>query len=171
MIRIGLVALVVVVFALALVGMWLGWNHRGQRQAALLELPTVPEQLGPSSTDLAPELTGLYLGSTTATHWQDRIVARGLGARADSVARLTAAGALIERVGTGPIFIPAEQLIDARLEPALAGKVVGPGGVLVLRWRHGDADLDTGIRADDKSGYPQWVRAVERLGHSQGVGQ
>ncbi len=144
-------------FALALIGMRSGWRRRGRRQAWLPELPEAPAALG---AELAEPLAGLYVGSTIATRWQDRIVARGLGARAESLARLTEAGALIERQGCPQIFIPGEQLIDARLEPALAGKVVGQGGLLVLRWRHGGQDLDTGIRADDKSGYPEWITAI-----------
>jgi hypothetical protein len=31
----------------------------------------------------------------------------------------------------------------------------------VLSWRHGDQDLDTGIRADDKTRYPEWIAAIE----------
>lgn len=155
-----------VLFALALAGMRLGWRNRGGRQVALPELPAAPVDLG---SELAPDLTGLYVGSTTATRWQDRIVAGGLGVRADSVLRLGTAGAVIERQGAGPIFVPAKRLIDARLEPALAGKVVGRGGLLVLRWQHGDELIDSGLRADDKTLYPAWIRAIEAL--SGGSGQ
>jgi hypothetical protein len=161
MIRAALVGLFVVGFILAVAGMRWGWRNRAKRQADLAELPAVPSALGP---ELAAELTGLYVGSTVATEWQNRIVARGLGERADAVARLTEAGVLIDRQGSAAIFIPSERLIDARLEPALAGKVVGQGGLLVLRWRHGGLDLDTGLRADDRTVYPAWVRAIETQG-------
>jgi hypothetical protein len=120
--------------------------------------------LGPA---LAPELSGLYVGSTVATRWQDRVVAHGLGRRAAATVRLGAAGVLIDRQGAAAIFIPRDELIDARLEPALAGKVVGRGGLLVLRWRHGDTELDSGIRADDKTEYPVWVRTIAQI--SQGA--
>jgi hypothetical protein len=155
-----LVAACLLVFVLALAGMRRGWQQRGRRQDWLPELPAVPEVLG---AELAPALTGLYVGTTAATRWQDRIVAGGLGARAESVTRLTEAGAVISRQGSTPVFIPAAQLIDARLEPALAGKVVGQGGLLVLRWRHGEQELDTGIRADDRTGYPAWVAAIDAV--------
>lgn len=162
MTRWTLVAALVLLFVLAVAGMWLGWRHRGRRQDWLPELPAAPDALG---ADLAAPLSGLYVGTTVAARWQDRIVARGLGARAGSVARLTETGALIQRQGSTPIFLPAGQLIDARLEPALAGKVVGQGGLLVLRWRLGEQDLDTGIRADDKTEYPAWITAIaERTG-------
>jgi hypothetical protein len=152
-----LVAACGLLFVLALAGLRRGWQQRGRRQDWLPELPAVPDALG---AERAAPLSGLYVGTTLATRWQDRIVAAGLGARAESVARLTEAGALISRQGSTPIFLPAAQLIDARLEPALAGKVVGRGGLLVLRWRHGEQDLDTGIRADDRAGYPQWITAI-----------
>jgi hypothetical protein len=161
MTRAELVLLFLILFALALAGMKWGWHNRAQRQAGLAELPATPDHLG---ADRAPELTGLYVGSTVATEWQNRIVARGLGERAAAVARLTQAGALIDRQGSTPIFIPTVQLIDARLEPALAGKVMGEGGLLVLRWRHSGVEIDTGLRADDRTLYPSWVRAIETQG-------
>jgi hypothetical protein len=170
MIRAGMVLGCLLLVVLALAGMRLGWRNRGRRQADLPPLPPVPESAGPVSAgpesagpELAPALTGLYVGSTVATRWQDRIVAHRLGERAEAVVRLTAAGVLIQRQGSPDIFLPADRLVDARLEPALAGKVVGDGGLLVLRWRHGDRLLDSGIRADDKSGYPAWLRAVAVL--------
>lgn len=163
MTRLLLVAGCLVLFVLMLLGMRLGWRNRGLRQANLPSLPEVPTQLG---ANLAPELSGMYVGSTSSTRWQDRIVAHGLGVCSDSIARLTEAGALIERQGAAPIFIPDAQLIDARLEPALAGKVIGKGGLLVLRWQHGEQDLDTGIRADDKAGYAAWINAISQ--HHEG---
>lgn len=155
-----LVAACGLLFVLALAGMRRGWQHRGRRQDWLPDLPVAPDNPG---ADLVTPLAGLYVGTTLATRWQDRVVAGGLGTRAEAVARLTGAGALISRQGEAPVFVPAAQLLDARLEPALAGKVVGRGGLLVLRWRHGGQDLDTGIRADDRSGYPAWIAAIETL--------
>jgi hypothetical protein len=38
--------------------------------------------------------------------------------------------------------------------------VTGAGGLLVLRWRLGEHEVDTGFRADDKSVYPSWVRTL-----------
>ena len=74
---------------------------------------------------------------------------------------LHASGLLIDRAGSTPVFVPRSDLLGARLAPGLAGKVVGEGGLLVVRWRLGDAELDTGVRADDKTSYPQWVRMIE----------
>ncbi len=154
--RAVLVLICLALVVLALFGMRRGWRNRLARQAQLPSLPAVPPDLGP------PRLrnTGLYVGSTFAGSWQDRVVHGGLGEPADAAASLHDRGVLIERQGSPTVFVPQELCRGARLAPGLAGKVVGEGGLLVLRWRLGEAELDTGFRADDKTTYPEWVHAI-----------
>ena len=137
--------------------MRLGWRNRVRRQAGLPALPTAPADLG---APVVASLTGIYVGTTFASSWQDRVLHDGLGERAAATATCHAAGTLIEREGAAPIFIPTEAITHADLRPALAGKVVGQGGLLVISWRLGDAVLDTALRADDKTAYPAWVRQI-----------
>ena len=156
MTRLLLVLGCVAVVLLALAGMWFGWRNRARRQAFLPALPDLPDDLGtPTMTS-----TGLYVGTTFADSWQDRVVHAGLGARAYGSATLYPTGLLIERDGAEPVFVPRADLLGVRLAPGLAGKVMGDGGLLVARWRLGDSELDTGFRADDKSSYPDWIRAL-----------
>lgn len=74
-----------VIGALALfaLGVWLmyrGWRNRAARQAERIgELPAVPAELG---AQVLEPTTGLYLGSTIAPSWQDRIAVGDLGFRA-----------------------------------------------------------------------------------------
>ena len=157
MTRVLLVVICLVFFAVALWGMRAGWRHRSARQSDLPPLPVPPAALGEPVID---GMAGLYVGSAYATSWQDRVLAGGLGARAAATARLYDAGFVVDRDGEQAIFVPAAAILAARLAPGLAGKVVGAGGLLVIRWRLGDAELDTGFRADDKSGYPNWVRKI-----------
>jgi hypothetical protein len=147
----------VVAFILAIGGLRLGWRHRAKRQADLPELSVVPADLGAA---LAPPVSGLYVGTTYATSWQDRVVHAGLGRRAEGVLTAYERGVLLERNGDESVFIPVAALVSARLEPALAGKVVGAGGLVVIRWLLGDTELDTGLRGDDKSQYPAVVNSV-----------
>jgi hypothetical protein len=156
MIRTLLVVLCLAFVVLAVLGMRRGWRNRLARQAHLPPLPDIPKELG------TPRLTatGLYVGSTFAGSWQDRVVHGGLGERADATLALHRAGLHIERTGSEPIFVPRRLWRGARLAPGLAGKVVGEGGLLVLRWQLGPALVDTGFRADDKTTYPQWVAAM-----------
>lgn len=170
--RVELVLLFIAIFLLAIAGFRWGWLNRAKRQADLPPLAAVPAGLGDDlgddpagdlADDLAAPLSGLYVGTTYATEWQNRVVAHTLGRRAEARARLTRAGVLIERQGSPAVFLPANAVVDARLEPALAGKVVGRGGLLVLRWQHGASLLDTGLLAEDKSRYPDWITAVAAL--------
>jgi hypothetical protein len=162
------------VLALALVcllaagGLWVGWKHRGGRQAGLPELPVGPNPLGAL---VAPALTGLYVSTTTAWNWQDRIVVRGLGVRAVATVRLTEDGVRIDRDGADPIFVPVKDLIEVTTAPGIAGKVMGRAdGILIIRWRLGEVELDSGIRADDRDEQAGFLVAAQGLvGKSKGA--
>lgn len=163
MIRTLLVVVVVVVLLLVLAAMAWGWRRRGARQEVLLPGldTTPPADLGEVVVGPAE---GLYVGTTFATSWQDRVVVGGLGRRAAATATLYRSGALFDRSGDAPVFLPWASLDGARVEPALAGKVLGKGGLLVLRWHAGDQQLDTGFRADDRSTYLAWITALDFAG-------
>jgi len=153
----AVLVVVCILFVLLLVaGMRWGWRNRMARQSELQPLPVLPTGLSAPTL----ESTGLYVGTTFSSSWQDRVVHGGLGDRADAIARLHEEGLELDRQGTDALFVPASSWVEARLAPGLAGKVVGAGGLLVVRWRLGDALLDTAFRADDKTTYPDWVNAI-----------
>ncbi|EME65879.1 MULTISPECIES: hypothetical protein [Rhodococcus] len=149
----GFVALWVVLVLL----MWKGWRGRGRRQAdAVGALPPVPAELG---EQLVAPSTGLYVGSTLAPSWQDRIAVGDLGHRAAGEISRYRAGVLLERDGASPIWIPQDSIRAVRTERGLAGKVMTKDGVLVIRWQlPSGTEIDTGFRGDDKTIYPQWVQ-------------
>ena len=156
--RFLLVLVCVALVLLALWGMRVGWRNRMARQRDLLPLPVPPSDLGAEQL----RSTGLYVGTTFAGSWQDRVLHERLGERAAADAVLHDAGLVIDREGSDAIFLPAPAWVGARLAPALAGKDMGEGGLLVVRWRLGEAELDTGFRADDKSNYPKWVQEINK---------
>ena len=160
MIRLLLVLVCLGVLVAALWGMRLGWRHRAARQRDLESLPEPAAELG---APIIEAESGLYVGTTSARSWQDRIVVHGLGRRAAATATLFPVGLVIDRIGDSAICIPAASIIEGRVAPALAGKVVGRRGLLVVRWRLGDWVLDTGFRADDQRHYPDWLRVIAGL--------
>ncbi len=156
--RILLSLLVLALLVLAVWGMYRGWQHRAQRQAAGLgEFPTAPADPGPIL--LGPE-TGLYVGSTLGGNWQDRIAVGDIGHRAAAELTLHPGGVLLSRHGPSSIWLPRDALASARTDNRLAGKVMTKDGLLVLRWCHGAETVDTGFRADDKASYRAWVDAL-----------
>ncbi|MER6988239.1 transporter [Saccharopolyspora hirsuta] len=159
----GLAALAALVFF----GMWRGWRNRARRQAA--ELPDFPAPPAEPGAELRPAATGMYVGTTKATDWQDRIAVGDIGHRADGSAHLHAAGLLLERTGASDLWIPAESVVDCRLDHKLANKVVPGAGLVVVTWRLGEVLLDTGFRGDDKDAQTEWVEAIRALAPAEEV--
>ena len=149
--------------ALVLYGMRRGWTKRARRQTSRLPgLPPVPANLS-GQQQLVPEATGLYVGTTFAHDWQDRLTFGGLGNRAGASAQLRHSGVLLERAGSDPLWIPAESLRGARVDHKLANKVVPGKGMLVMTWQLGEHRLDTGFRGEDKTRQNEWAEAVREL--------
>jgi hypothetical protein len=144
----GIATAVLLVVAFVLLA--LGWRNRLRRQSDVDLLPDVPADLG---APLAAA-DGQYVTSTTAGDWLDRIAVQNLGLRTNAELSVHPEGALFERAGAGPVFIPAGRLTGVRLESGMAGKFVEKDGLLVLSWMLGSHELDTGFRtrhADDKA--------------------
>lgn len=143
-------------WALMVALMYWGWKGRARRQAdAIGALPTVPADLGAL---LIPPSSGLYVGSTLAPSWQNRIAVGDIGFRATGDLSRHEKGVLLERDGASAIWIPKAAIRAIRTERGLAGKVMSKDGVLVIRWElPTGTEIDTGFRGDDKSVYPVWV--------------
>jgi hypothetical protein len=161
------VLLLLAVVALAYFAMWRGWRRRGTKH----DLP--PLVPAPSVSELPnPKLVGgaRYFGTTVSGDWLDRVVTHGLGARSSCRLNLSAEGLDVVRLA-GSFRIPASSLRGARHDQGIAGKVVPPHGVLVVTWRHGDLDLDTGFRLPDEAvedkgvteAHHAWIRSISKM--------
>lgn len=160
------VTILVVLLALAYLGMWLGWRKRARKHdlpplvpaPAVAELPAAKLEAG-----------ARYFGTTVSGDWLDRVVAQGLGSRSMARLRLSTEGLDVIRVG-GSFRIPVEALRGARQDQGIAGKVVPPQGVLVVTWKHGDLLLDSGFRLEPPPDRPRvsdthsdWIRSISKL--------
>jgi hypothetical protein len=137
------VLIMAAVLVLAYVGMWRGWHHRIRRHD-VPPLAPVPE--GGAETLLASG--GRYIGTTVSGDWLDRVLAQGLGVRAECRLELSDDGLDVLRA-RGPFRIPTTALRGARHDQGIAGKVMPPHGLLVVTWQHGDLLLDSGFRLTD----------------------
>lgn len=152
--RLLLTLIVLAVFLLLLWGMRVGWRRKARSQSARVPpFPPVPDD--PGEPELQAE--GLYVSTTTAGDWQDRIVTRGVGMRGRASLRLYPGGIAVDRAGAPGFWIPRESITGARAASAIAGKVMGTDSLLVITWQAGDVALDTGFRADDPAECPQWI--------------
>ncbi|PEG38263.1 transporter [Mycolicibacterium agri] len=148
------------VIGLAVRAMIRGWRHRAERQAELIgTLPPLPDTVGPVTV---PAMKGLYVGSTIAPSWQDRIVVGDLGFRTKAVLTRYPEGIMLQRSGAHPIWIPDESITAIRTERGIAGKALTHQGILAIRWRlPSGTEIDTGFRGDDRSEYARWLEEEE----------
>ena len=148
-------------FLLVVVLLWLlmlkGWRGRVRRQGDLPPPPVPPAVLGEV---VVPATPGLFVGTTFADDWLDRVAVHDLAHRAAGWLRLDTAGVTVEREGLPDLFLPYGDVERADVGDALAGKVIGRGGMVLLDWRLGGRLLTSGFRADDHGAHRRLVDAV-----------
>ncbi|WP_234417629.1 MULTISPECIES: ABC transporter permease [Miniimonas] len=152
------VALLVLVGLALLALMWWGWRRRVRRTAVGLGAPAAALT---APVTLAVE--GVYVSSTTAGEWLERIAADGLGVRSPVVAEVGDDGVTLRRTGAPDVVVPRAALLGARTERGIAGKVAQPGGIVVLRWRTGDVVLDTGVHPRHAADRARLVDAINAI--------
>jgi hypothetical protein len=135
--------------ALALVAVfcvliWLGWRNRKRRQAEVPEPQDVPPELLEATPQAAAE--GMVIGTVKGGQYLDRIAVHELGLRTTGRVEVHPAGVAVFRSGVRNIFIPAEDLAYARTDRGMIGKFVEKDGAVILGWRLGATDVDTGFR-------------------------
>jgi hypothetical protein len=148
-------AVLVAAIAVAIQLMMLGWRRRARRQAELIgNLPDVPDQVGAATAIIR----GVYVGSTLAPEWNDRVTAGDLGYRSKAALTRYPEGIMLERIRAKPIWIPQESISAVRAERGIAGKVAARNGILAIRWRlPSGVEIDTGFRASNRNGYEGWL--------------
>jgi hypothetical protein len=148
--------LLVLLIAFIIRQMMRGWLHRAQRQAEQIgALPPLPDTVGPA---IIPATKGLYVGSTIAPSWQDRIAVGDLGFRCKATLTRYPEGIMLQRSGAGPIWIPEHSITAIRTERGIAGKALTHEGILAIRWRlPSGTEIDTGFRGDDRRDLANWV--------------
>ena len=115
----------------------------------------MPDTVGPV---VVPATKGLYVGSTLAPSWQDRIAVGDLGYRTKAVLTRYPEGIMLQRSGGRPIWIPDEAITAIRTERGIAGKALTHEGILAIRWRlPSGTEIDTGFRGNDRTEYAQWL--------------
>jgi hypothetical protein len=134
-----------------------GWRARAGRQRDLPPPPRPPATPGEVVIGLTP---GLFVGTTFAGDWLDRVVVHGLAHRASGWVSVSTDGVRFDREGEGQLYLPFDAVDGAEVGDALAGKVIGKGGMLLVDWRLGSRVLTSGFRADDHREHRRLAGAI-----------
>jgi hypothetical protein len=163
----------VVLLALCVLLAWWGWRRRAARQGDLPELPQ-PVAGGKALSWTADPVAGdgVYVATTLAGEPLERVNARGLGFRrrvqitdANDAGHTVLSIAPVQGSQSSAWFlIPWADVLSVHTAPGMIGKWVGGDGLLVIRWRLGDTELDTGFRLDERADQDRFLAlGAERL--------
>lgn len=133
------------------------WRRRQRRQSDLPPPPAPP--LDPGLV-LVGATHGLFVGTVLEGDWLDRVAVHSLSDRAAGWLSVTDLGVDIEREGAPGLHLPYDALLDAQPGSALAGKVVGRDGLLLLTWQLGGRTLVSAFRADDHAAHRRFAEAI-----------
>jgi hypothetical protein len=145
------------VLAAGYFGMYRGWRNRQSRQAGLAPLPSAPDN-GTRGVE------GVYVATTSAGDWMDRIAVHELGVRSIADLAVSADGLIFHRQGAADVFIPVDHLTGVRTDRGIAGKVTAErSGLVVVTWTHDGRDLDTGFRPRRKADTAALTASISTL--------
>lgn len=112
-------------------------RHRAPGQRRQPSVPPAP----PHDLDTTDAIMGVYVATTTAYDWTDRITVHGLDIRSRAAVVVDPDGVTILRSAAPSFFIPAGDLLTVRL-----ARDAEATGLVVLTWQHQGHRLDTGFR-------------------------
>ena len=135
-----------------------GWRSRQRRQA---DLPAPPVASGTGRVVVAG-IPGLFVGTTSAADWLDRIAVHHLSDRATAELVVSDDGVHVDREGLPELYLPFTSITRVDIEQSLAGKVVS-GGMLVLTWTLGARTLASAFRATDSAAHARLRDAITSL--------
>jgi len=159
------VAVVLVVIVLAWVLMYVGYRRRVARQAGIASPAAIPAPMAKRVETDGVEV--VYVSTTAADDWLDRVAAHGLGARSAAQVLVGREGVAVLRHGADDVFVPAADVRSVRRETMRAGKAVPGAGLLVWDWVLGDTLVSTAVhpRHDaDRTALERGIRSLIPLG-------
>jgi hypothetical protein len=120
---------------------WAGvtWRKRAKAQDQELAIPRYTD-----FSDLGE--SGQYVATTFADRPLDRVSAHGLGFAGKANIMVSNAGIQISRTGEKSFLIPRSSLLDLARTSGVIDKVVEKDGLLSIRWRLGEVEVESHFR-------------------------
>ena len=134
-----------------------GWRSRQRRQA---DLPAPPAPPAVAAPVVRPPTPGVFVGTTSASDWLDRIAVHHLSDRSTALLTVATDGVHVSREALPELYVPFSAVEQVGLGDSLAGTVMGRDGLVLLTWRLGERSVVSGFRADDHAEHARLVDAV-----------
>lgn len=150
--RILLTTAMLVVILLCYVLMRRGWQRQARQQR---DIPA-PAEAGQSSV----RFSGIYASTTRANQPLTRIVVHQLGTRSKVGIGFGESRIDLHRPGTRSFSIPNANLIRVSRSSGIAGKFVGDNALVVLTWKLGNEEVDTGLLVRDEAFIEELAKLV-----------
>lgn len=106
---------------------------------------------------------GYYVATTFADRPLDRVSAHGLGFAGKAMVEVSSAGVEVFRTGEQSFRIPKSALVDIARTSVVIDKAVEKDGILSLRWKLGQAELESHFRFPNSTERNQVARTVANL--------
>ena len=143
------VIIIAILTALALIGMYLGWRARQNRQASLPHPQSAPSELGQELL----RCDCLYVATTLAAQPLERIAVSGLGFPGQAGVLVTERGVSLSIAGGSDAFIPSADLIGVGRATWTIDRAVEA--------EDGNVALDTYLRIVDPEDPSDFLHAIE----------
>jgi hypothetical protein len=135
--QVGLIAIAILILFIWLAAR--GWRKRVSSQSGVLDKPDF--------TDFKSEgSVGSYVATTFADRPLERVSAHGLGYPGNARVFVDKNGVQISRTGEKCFLISSSSLIGISRTSAVIDKAVEKDGLLSLRWKLGDSELESHLR-------------------------
>ncbi|MET1053276.1 MAG: hypothetical protein ABWX65_11610 [Mycetocola sp.] len=160
-------AIVLAFLALLILGMWLAWRARANRDAG------VPAGAALPADGIRPIVTTpvLYVATTKAGQPLERLAIRGLAFRASADLTVADEGVVLSVPGQDPVFIEAGQIRSSQPATWTIDRVVEADGLVSVSWSAGETDVDSYVRVIDPTMHRRVLDALTSLPAPATAGQ
>lgn len=135
--HVGLIALALFT-VLGVLAYW-SWVSKMRKQEKAIQVPEFIDDTG------LPE-NAQYVATVFADRPLDRVVAHGLAYRGKATVLVAANGVSIYRTGERSFLIPSRELSSVTTGSAVIDRAVEKDGLISIRWRLGEIELETYLR-------------------------
>jgi hypothetical protein len=135
--HVGLIALALFT-VLGVLAYW-SWVSKMRKQEKAIQVPEFIDDTGLAEN-------AQYVATVFADRPLDRVVAHGLAYRGKATVLVAANGVSIYRTGERSFLIPSRELSSVTTGSAVIDRAVEKDGLISIRWRLGEIELETYLR-------------------------